>query len=95
MSEKVDVVRCRNCVNYDGTYCRSTDFVSYRAINGRKKWMIFDLDRNPDDFCSYGEAGEYEPWEDFPETETGRNNEITRDNVQYSEEKQDESNISH
>lgn len=36
-----EVVRCKNCENYSGKYCRLTDDTEDR--------------REPDDYCSYGE----------------------------------------
>lgn len=64
--DKVQVVRCENCVNWDGTYCRSTEFVSFHMVNGRKKWDVTNVWREREDYCSKGEEGDYEPWGGLP-----------------------------
>lgn len=45
-SDVVEVVRCKNCENYSGKYCRLTDDTEDR--------------REPDDYCSYGTPKERE-----------------------------------
>lgn len=63
MDEKVKVVRCKNCVNWDGMYCRSADFVKYRLKDGKKtNWETYDFRTEENDYCSFGAEGDYEPW---------------------------------
>ena len=56
------IVRCEFCRNYHDGYCRHEDFVSWRMKDGQKVFKIHDVYRGLNDFCSYGEEGEYEPW---------------------------------
>lgn len=63
---QVKIVRCKDCVNYDGHYCRNTNNVSFRfeeyCGHKTKKWKIHDVAVEEDDYCSLGEEGDYEPW---------------------------------
>lgn len=58
----VDVIQCKDCVFYDGSCCRTNEFVQYTFHNGRKIWKVTDHDVDPDDYCSFAEEGYYEPW---------------------------------
>lgn len=50
-TDKVRVVRCKNCIHHMGTYC-------YRVLDGDediyKRAILFPVDEN--DFCSNGET---------------------------------------
>ena len=46
----VKVIRCKDCVYYHGGYCERIAFVMNARFNGTEEV------KNPDDFCSMGEA---------------------------------------
>lgn len=47
---KFAITRCKDCVYYHGGYCERIAFVMNARFNGTEEV------KNPDDFCSMGEA---------------------------------------
>ena len=51
----IDIVRCKECKYYNARYYEcECDWASTDHEGGAS----YSLDRNPDDFCSYGERSE-------------------------------------
>lgn len=53
--ELVPVIRCKNCIYFDGNNCRTGEYMK----NGKP---IFTHAVDRDDYCSFAEEGDYEPW---------------------------------
>lgn len=64
MAELVEVIRCKNCIYFDGNNCRTGEFMK----NGKP---VFTHAVDRDDYCSFAEEGDYEPW-GFPSEDLSR-----------------------